>query len=276
LLTDTMEMRRIRSMGEVINAAFSLFRERFTEIIRLFFICLFPVSLLLILVSSLLAQSLYVPVDTTAGDPQFENIGFLFVVYLFFFIYLFYALSFIIHYFRAIVEKEAIAPAMLVNRSVRTMLPLLGQTVLVSVIVMVGMLLFIIPGIYFAIALSLAPIALVLGDNSVIGSMNNSMKAVRGSWWTTLAFGLVLGLLIGLIFIILLIPSFVLIALGVESDPGAGLNAGMMVLGLVSGIWFVVVMHLIYFVQYFAYGFYYLSQMEKKEAGAIAKEVNEI
>jgi hypothetical protein len=115
------------------------------------------------------------------------------------------ALSSII--FRAIVEKEAIAPAMLVNRSVRTMLPLLGQTVLVSVLVMVGMLLFIIPGIYFAIALSLAPIALVLGDNSVIGSMNNSMKAVRGSWWTTLAFGLVLGLLIGLIFIILLIPS---------------------------------------------------------------------
>ncbi|SNR36114.1 hypothetical protein SAMN06265360_103195 [Haloechinothrix alba] len=63
------------------------------------------------------------------------------------------------------------------------LIPLLGVTFLVGVIVFAGAMLFLIPGIWAAIVLALAAPALVLERSSVLHAMRRSWDLVLNSWW---------------------------------------------------------------------------------------------
>lgn len=107
------------------------------------------------------------------------------------------------------------------------LLPLLGLTVLVAVIVTVGTFLFIIPGIAAYVFLSLATPALVLERGRVGMSLRRSTELVRGSWWRV--FGLlVLAMLIA--FVISLVIQLPFGFLG-GADIGQDASVGQLLIG---------------------------------------------
>jgi len=61
-------------------------------------------------------------------------------------------------------------------------LPLLGLTVVVSVLVAVGLLAFIVPGVWLAVVFSLAAPALVLERTTITTALRRSRQLVFGSW----------------------------------------------------------------------------------------------
>lgn len=63
------------------------------------------------------------------------------------------------------------------------LLPLLGLTIVVTILVAIGTLLLIIPGIWAYVVLSLATPALVLERGRIGQSMGRSRALMRGSWW---------------------------------------------------------------------------------------------
>ncbi len=58
----------------------------------------------------------------------------------------------------------------------------------------VGLLLLVIPGVWLAVSVSLAPQVVALEDRGVIDSITRSITLVRGRWWGTFGFLLLVGL----------------------------------------------------------------------------------
>lgn len=61
----------------------------------------------------------------------------------------------------------------------------LGASIAYGVVVMLGFMLLLIPGLYFAVAYVLASFAVVLEDRGPIQSLGDSFRLVKGNWWRT-------------------------------------------------------------------------------------------
>ncbi|MFF5990207.1 hypothetical protein [Prauserella flavalba] len=106
-------------------------------------------------------------------------------------------------------------------------LPLLGLTLLVALIVAVGTVLFIVPGIAAYVFLSLATPALVLERGKVGKSLGRSTALVRGSWWR------VFGILLVALIITFVISLIIQIPFGFAggADIGQGASTGSLLIG---------------------------------------------
>ncbi|MEK9185685.1 MAG: YciC family protein, partial [Patescibacteria group bacterium] len=79
----------------------------------------------------------------------------------------------------------------------------LGVSILMPIVVFVGLILLIVPGIIWAVRFSLAPLILVDTKIGPIASMKESWAITRGNFWKMLGFWIVIGLinLLGLLII---------------------------------------------------------------------------
>lgn len=92
-----------------------------------------------------------------------------------------------------------------VARGFRKVLPVIGAIILVTLAVMGGMILLVIPGIILMITLVLTIPAIIVEDCGVIEAIRRSHRLVWGDWWRTLGELTVIG-------IIYFIPLFLISA----------------------------------------------------------------
>lgn len=107
------------------------------------------------------------------------------------------------------------------------LLPLLGLTIVYTLIVVVGLILLIIPGIWLYVLFALATPALVLERGRIGTSLGRSRLLVRGSWWRTFGILLLAAIIAAIISMIIALPFDLL-------GGGAGLGGSAMTTG---GIW---------------------------------------
>jgi hypothetical protein len=81
---------------------------------------------------------------------------------------------------------------------------LIGLALLIGVVVGVGLLLLIIPGVIFAVFLSMSVPAFILERKGVTDSMSRSWNLVSGSWWNVLLVFVVASIIAGIVSAILL------------------------------------------------------------------------
>ncbi len=114
-------------------------------------------------------------------------------------------------------------------------------SILYLLIVLAGILLLIIPGIYFAVRLYLYPNAIVVDRKGPLESLKRSWKVTKGKWWLTFGIGLV----IGLITLVALIPAIILMV--VASDVGVIIGSTLLFLILiVTSVWGIVAYLILY------------------------------
>lgn len=81
-----------------------------------------------------------------------------------------------------------------IGASVRVMLPMIGAFVMIFVALMIGFVLFVIPGVYLWVRWSVATPALVAEREGALAALGRSRALTRGAWWPV--FGLQLVVLI--------------------------------------------------------------------------------
>lgn len=145
---------------------------------------------------------------------------------------------------------------------------------LVYLIVFVGILLFYIPGIYFAIALSFFSIVIVY-ENATIGeSISRSFQVVKGYWWLTLGVILVFGMIIGFMSYVFIIPIYAIII--VAAIGGSSISGGSVIFIVVFvGLYFVAYLFLISLQQVLV-GFLYFNILTKKEEPSLFDRIDAI
>jgi hypothetical protein len=133
---------------------------------------------------------------------------------------------------------ERITAAQAWERGRRLILPLLGLTVLTSILWFIGGLACLLPGIFLYVMWSLAPAALMLERGGVIESMRRSWRLVRGSWWRIFGILLLAAIIAGAVGQLILAPFGVVGILidGVSAEPGQGLPWASLALSSLGGI----------------------------------------
>ncbi len=65
------------------------------------------------------------------------------------------------------------------------LLPSLATAIVVGLLIVAGLVLLVVPGLYLAVALLFAYPAMLLDGQTVSGSIRTSLRLVRGHWWRT-------------------------------------------------------------------------------------------
>ncbi|TNC23170.1 hypothetical protein [Amycolatopsis alkalitolerans] len=113
-------------------------------------------------------------------------------------------------------------------------LPLVGLTVLVTIIVAVATVFLIIPGIWMWAMLSLAAPALVLERGGIRESLKRSWRLVSGTWWRVFGVLLLAAIAATIISMVIEIPFGV--GIGVGSGSTADLSVGNQLLSTLGGV----------------------------------------
>jgi hypothetical protein len=142
----------------------------------------------------------------------------------------------------------------------------------VGVIILFASLLFIIPGIYVAIAFSLVPIVIAVENVGFGTATGRSSGLISGHWWFTFGLLFVISLIQFMFSFILQAPVFALtIALPLVSGDPELVTESFWLIRLLSGI--SEISSFFYAFYTIALTFHYYSLVEKKEASGLLSKI---
>ncbi len=200
------------SLGEVISKTFEVYRRDFAK----YFVLFAVVGVIVQVVTTLAQQAFVLPILPVNPTPQQFSTWFSALFAAFF---LLIAVIFVVNIvFSTIAEGSAVKLASeqitkgqvnlgaSVRFAVSRLLSIWALSIVVGVIVFLGFIALIVPGIILAIMFSLALPVLLIENKGVTESMGRSRELVGKRWLKTFATFLVLG-------IILLVASFIVSAI---------------------------------------------------------------
>lgn len=134
-----------------------------------------------------------------------------------------------------------------------------------------GMLFFIIPGIFISVKLTLVSAVYVLEDQDFSGAFSRSWNLITNHWWITLGLVIVMGIFVSLMSLTVSMP-FVIIASfanfsGLE-NPETTIG---MFYGLVNSLTYI-----FYTVMYICLGLHYYNLVERKEGEGLEQRIAQI
>jgi hypothetical protein len=118
------------------------------------------------------------------------------------------------------------------------LLPLLGATLLATLLIAVGVVLCIVPGIWLGVLFALVTPALVLERCGISTAFGRSRALVNGAWWRTFGILLLTAVIGWVISSIISIPFTLMgsASTGFSGDPTAALSVGSLILTTIGAI----------------------------------------
>ncbi len=131
-------------------------------------------------------------------------------------------------------EGTALRAGEATRKALARMPKLVVAGILGTVGVMIGLLLLIVPGIWLGISLWMTTHVVALEDRGVVASLTRSVRLVRGQWWSTLGFVLLVGLMGSIAGQLLQLLALPLLAVGdISTSLALVFVAGLILQGLV-------------------------------------------
>lgn len=155
---------------------------------------------------------------------------------------------------------------------------LLIASIVVGIVVVVGFMLCVIPGIYLGVALSLVFAIMVFEEISFSESFKRSLNLVKSKWWFTFGIFIVTGIIIYILSILLSIPAM---ALGFKTmfynlkqptDAGMNFSVGFHILNSVTSV----ITQLFSIILIVMTAFLYYSYVEEKEKPSLLEKIDQI
>jgi len=195
-------IKRELSLGEVLSKTFELYRRDFTK----YFVLFAVVGVIIGVVTTLARQAFVLP--TLPSHPTPQQFSSWFSAFLGAFFLLFGVILVVTVVFSAIAQGSSIKLASerienghanigaSVRFAVSKLLWIWALSIVVGVILILGFIALIVPGIILAIMFSLAFPVLLIENKGVLDSMGRSRELVSHRWLKTFATFLVLGIVI--------------------------------------------------------------------------------
>ena len=154
--------------------------------------------------------------------------------------------------------------------------PTIGRAIIISILVAivtgVGMVFFVIPGIYVAVVLSLALAVTVFEETNFGATWDRCFKLIRDKWWSTFGLIIVMSLMVAIVGAIFTIPSAI-IGFLVSGKLLPNIPVGWLMIGNVIAL---VGRTLLNVVIYTALGFQYTNLVERQEGLGMISAINSI
>lgn len=213
--TKYIEFKKKRELGDILSDTFAFLRYNYKP---LFSILMKTAGIPFILV---LAATAYYTAST--GDllsPESLQSGAAFatgnilisVLLLAVTVLVFYGLLFgtVLNYIKVYIQQKGEVQQDLVIQGVKKDWGgIIGLAILSGIMIGVGFMFCIIPGIYLYVPLSLVFTVMVFRNKDVSDSITESFQLVKNEWWMTFATLLVMGIVVGIIGAVFTIPSMI-------------------------------------------------------------------
>lgn len=231
---DYIEFKKQRELGDILSITFKFLRENYKAAGKIFLKLVGPAFVLLIAAVSYNAWStMGISLVQEGGNINFSDFiissGLVMLAYL---IYVASMTGAVYHIILSYIKNhgEIIASEVATNMK-SDFGKILLLTVISWILIFAGTMLFIIPGIYVAIPLSLATAILVFRRSSTMDSIGECFQLVKDNWWHTFASILCIGVIVYLIALVFQLPSifyYMIRAFISASEGSASGNVGEM------------------------------------------------
>lgn len=215
MIEKEIQFRKKREIGDIFTDSFTFLRQEIRPVSKLIAIYVLPFIVLYGLVQIYLQKNVISKIDFTNSEALLENIG---PVYLNVFLFVLFGLfvqSLLIatyySYIEVYIKKEKgnfelseITPHLFANG-----LLAIGASIIFFIIVMFGLILCIIPGIFFANTLSIVFIILLFERKGLGNALLRSSALVNSQWWNTFLVNIVGLVIIWVINLIMSLPTII-------------------------------------------------------------------
>ena len=206
--------KRQREIGDIINATFQFVRENYRSLLKNIYKNSGPFFILL---TAGLAYYTYSvtgsPLEIFTGASGNFIIPFLIFAFA---LLLFYSAFYgtVLHFIKSYVNNDGEVNDEEVKQGVhKDFFDLLLLSIISAVLLVAGLLLFVLPGIYLMVPLSLAMAVLVFKGTGKTDAISYCFDLVKGHWWMTFITLMVIWLLIYVIGLIFQIPVIIYVVI---------------------------------------------------------------
>lgn len=285
-----IELYKVREFGSKFNATIEYIRYNLGPLLKISLLIVAPLSLLFgIIFREQFLSFFALGMNSGAGQMDesqaFSMLSGLMTSYAIMtfvsMITLSFLLASIFSYMKLNNEQEEKPTVMEVFSAMLPKVPkLLVLLVLCGIVSGIGFMIFMIPGVYLAIVLSIAAPILIFEDESVGTAFSKSFKLISGKWWSTFGLLVVSSIIAGIVSYIFLIPFYALtIGNMFTIDPGNDPEAFMEVFSswtTVIGLSIAMVgSYITYMIPTIALAFQYFNLSERQEGRGIRNKIDE-
>jgi hypothetical protein len=186
-----IQFRKKREIGDIFTDTFEFIRQEYKPISKLVVVYVLPFLLLYGVVQVYLQKNVISKIDFSDSETLLANIGPLYLNVFLFALFGLFVQSLLIAtyytYIEAYVKKgkgnfdlSEITPHLFSNG-----LLAIGASLVIFIVVMFGLILCIVPGIYFANTFSIAIIILIFEKKGLGNALMRSSLLIKSEWWST-------------------------------------------------------------------------------------------
>lgn len=267
---EPIQFKKQRELGEILSLTFKFLRENYKPAGKIYLKIVGPVFLLLIAAVTYYSWN-------TVGTSLFESSGingsdFLVSMGLMLLAYLLFISTMtgtIYHIILSYIQNQGEIISSDVSSGMKADFGKLLLLTLISwILIFAGTFLFILPGIYVAVPLSLATAILVFQREGAMESISSCFQLVKDNWWMTFASLLCLGIIVYLISFVFQLPAiiyfffkaFTAAAESSSSNVGEIFGPGYIIINAITST----LQYLIYSITPIGVAFIYFNLNEKK------------
>lgn len=264
---------KARSISETINATFAFIRQEFIPLGKNLLFIVGPLMLLSAIINNLYIETSFNP------DPEMiftsDYWSHIFVLWLLQLAMITLMITVVNHYVLMYIrnDENRFSVQSILNVSVKDFWRILGISIVYTIMLSIAFVIFIIPGVYLFVALSLLYVILIHERLNFTEALNRSMQLIREYWWFTFAILILTWIIVYVLQLLFQIPLMAIGAL-------YGFHEGAQeVLQEYSG-WLAIsttisyLSNLFYAIVLIATIVHYYSQREKKEAAGLANRID--
>lgn len=205
---DYIDFKQQREIGDIISYTFKFIRENYKAYFKSIAKISWPAFLLLV------AAVTYYSYSTVGNSLMFNQNGGFFIsfgllmigVLLYFSVMNVAAFNFVKSY----VENNGLTNHQQIKQGVKKDLgKMFGLGAITWILIFAGLIIFIIPGIYLSVPLSIAAAVLVFKNESIGGSISEGFNLVKNNWWMSFISLFLIWLIVYVISFIFQIPVLI-------------------------------------------------------------------
>ncbi|MDB5137492.1 MAG: hypothetical protein JWP37_4095 [Mucilaginibacter sp.] len=202
-MREKIDLNQFREFGDIISDTVVVIKQNFKPLLKSYFVICGLFLLTNILVSAF--------VNTNRGDASlYTLVG---IIEIFFNIVNHTALILVtLSYLAIYKEKGSQAPEVLEvwGYFKYFFFRVFFTNILLSIVIVIGIFLCLVPGIYLSVVFSLVIPIMVFENGNIEYSYKKAFKIIKGNWWFTLGILLIIGIVILMIMAILMVPPIII------------------------------------------------------------------
>jgi hypothetical protein len=277
-----INLRKQRDFSQKLNATFAFLRQNIKPLGK----CMLHISGPFLLIAAisygmLQASVVHVIGGIGAAFAQHFTISLLLMALsclLFTFIAVAAMIGVTNHYMKLYmtVDDLNITPAMVWNKVKKDMAMLVLTSIGTTIIVIIGTVFLLVPGIYLGVGLSFVFAIRIFEGGSFMDSVRRSLNLVAGKWWSTLGLMFVITIIAGAIGFVFSLPETIITVVAqLHSATNAlpGEASYLTPLSFVTGLVSFFCKYFVYALYFIATAFQYFNLVERKEAVGLLQQI---